>query len=174
MGHCMYCVDIISYVLNHTTATLTLSQTSRFLHVWNTVGKGEIARRRVFYLFGGISAIFITSEIVVCKLFQFGRVWNLSFGKGLNHTIPTLNNPKGEGICIYYWKRRNVAYQYFLLFLQFFPLSKTTSTILNMFILLSATAFGSQILKILPLNVQALGDKYQSKKATHPNCVRFP
>ena len=28
----------------------------------------------VFYLFGELSAIFIKSEIVVCKLFQFGRV----------------------------------------------------------------------------------------------------
>ena len=29
---------------------------------------------RVFYLFGELSAIFIKFEIVVCKLFQFGRV----------------------------------------------------------------------------------------------------
>ena len=29
---------------------------------------------RVFYLFGKLSAIFIEFEIVVCKLFQFGRV----------------------------------------------------------------------------------------------------
>ena len=28
----------------------------------------------VFYLFGELSAIFIKFEIVVCKLFQFGRV----------------------------------------------------------------------------------------------------
>ena len=28
----------------------------------------------VFYLFGDLSAIFIKFEIVVCKLFQFGRV----------------------------------------------------------------------------------------------------
>ena len=28
----------------------------------------------VFYPFGELSAIFIKSEIVVCKLFQFGRV----------------------------------------------------------------------------------------------------
>ena len=37
----------------------------------------------VFYLFGELSAIFNELEIVVCKLFQFGRVQNLSFGKGL-------------------------------------------------------------------------------------------
>ena len=36
----------------------------------------------VFYLFEELSAIFIEFEIVVCKLFQFGRVLNMSFGKG--------------------------------------------------------------------------------------------
>ena len=39
--------------------------------------------RSVFYPFGEFSAIFIKSEIVVCKLFQFGKVYNLSFGKEL-------------------------------------------------------------------------------------------
>ena len=38
----------------------------------------------VFYPFWELSAIFIKFEIVVCKLSQFGRVQNLSFGKGLN------------------------------------------------------------------------------------------
>ena len=38
----------------------------------------------VFYLFGELSAIFNELEIVVCKLFQFGRVQNFLFGKGLN------------------------------------------------------------------------------------------
>ena len=37
----------------------------------------------VFYPFGELSGIFIKLEIVVCSLFQFGRVRNLSFGKGL-------------------------------------------------------------------------------------------
>ena len=37
----------------------------------------------VFYPFGELSAIFIKLEIVISKLFQFGRVYNLSFGKGL-------------------------------------------------------------------------------------------
>ena len=37
----------------------------------------------VFYPSGEISAIEINVEIVVCKLFQFGRVSNLSFAKGL-------------------------------------------------------------------------------------------
>ena len=34
----------------------------------------------VFYLFGELSAIFIKFEIVVCQLFQFGSIENLSFG----------------------------------------------------------------------------------------------
>ena len=38
----------------------------------------------VFYPFGELSTLFIKSEIVVCKLFKFGRAQNLSFGKGLN------------------------------------------------------------------------------------------
>ena len=37
----------------------------------------------VFYPFGDLSTIFIKCEIVVCKLFQFGKVKNLLFGKGL-------------------------------------------------------------------------------------------
>ena len=34
-----------------------------------------------FYPFGKLLATFINFEIVVCKLFQFGRLWNLLFGK---------------------------------------------------------------------------------------------
>ena len=57
-----------------------------FLHISstsleNTVGKGEIARKRnfsfslsVFYPFGEVDAIIIEVEIVFCKCFQFGRV----------------------------------------------------------------------------------------------------
>ena len=37
----------------------------------------------VLYLFGELSAIFIKFYVVVCRLIQFGRDWNLSFGKGL-------------------------------------------------------------------------------------------
>ena len=50
----------------------------------NTVGKGEIARDEQFLFFPQcflLSAIFIKIQNVVCKLFQFGRVTNLSFGK---------------------------------------------------------------------------------------------
>ena len=38
----------------------------------------------VFYPFRELSAIFIKLKIVFCKLLQFGRVLNSSFGKGLN------------------------------------------------------------------------------------------
>ena len=70
----------ISNFYPHVYLYLTLSQTSTgFLRVCstsleNTVGKGEIACDSVFYLFDGLSSIFIKFEIVVCKLFQFGRV----------------------------------------------------------------------------------------------------
>ena len=37
----------------------------------------------VFYSFLELSAIFTKVKIVVCKLFQFGSVQNLLFGKGL-------------------------------------------------------------------------------------------
>ena len=38
----------------------------------------------IFCPFGELTAIFINFKIVSCKLFQVGRVLNLSFGKGLN------------------------------------------------------------------------------------------
>ena len=74
---------------------LTLSQTSPGLYrskvqVLKTLGVEKLLltsnfsfSHSVFYLFGELSAIFIKFEIVVCKLFQFGRVYNLLFGKGL-------------------------------------------------------------------------------------------
>ena len=47
----------------------------------NNAGKGEIARNKqflffycAFYPFGELTAIFINYKIVICKLFQFGRV----------------------------------------------------------------------------------------------------
>ena len=40
---------------------------------------------RVFYPFGELPFIFIKFKIVVCKLFQCGRVYKLAFGKGLKH-----------------------------------------------------------------------------------------
>ena len=60
---------------------LTLSQTSPVFYVFaeqvfeNTDGKGEIVvTSGFFYLFEELSTIFIKFEIVVCKLFRFGRV----------------------------------------------------------------------------------------------------
>ena len=54
--------------------------------------KGEIAHNEQFLLFpqffnflGELSAIFIKFKIIVCQLFQFGKDYNLSFGKGLNN-----------------------------------------------------------------------------------------
>ena len=41
----------------------------------------------VFYHLGALSFIFIKFEIVVCKLFQFGRVKNKFFGKGLKTVL---------------------------------------------------------------------------------------
>ena len=41
----------------------------------------------VFYPLDELSAIFIQFDIVVCKLFQFGRVQNLLFGKGLRACV---------------------------------------------------------------------------------------
>ena len=43
----------------------------------------------VFNPFEELSSIFIKFEIVVCKLFQFGRVLKLSIGKGLSMVTPT-------------------------------------------------------------------------------------
>ena len=70
----------------------------------NTVGKGEIARNEqfllshsVFYLVIELSVVFIKFKIVVCKLFPFGRVWNLSFGKGLNLQILFKISPRPTG-----------------------------------------------------------------------------
>ena len=60
------------------------------------MGKGEIARNEQFLLFPQCFQPFQRTfchlkknQIVVCKLFQFGRVRNLSFGKGLNPLIAT-------------------------------------------------------------------------------------
>ena len=45
----------------------------------------------VFYPCRELSSIFINFKIVVCKLAQFGRVQNLSFGKRLNPQIKQLS-----------------------------------------------------------------------------------
>ena len=61
-----------------------------FLHVCSTilllVTSNFSFSHSVFCQFRELSGIFIKFEFVVCKLFPFGRVQNLSSGKGLNHT----------------------------------------------------------------------------------------
>ena len=59
----------------------------QFQSVENTAGKGEIANKQQFLLFPRCFLthliILINSEIVVCNLFQFGKVQNLLFGTEL-------------------------------------------------------------------------------------------
>ena len=50
----------------------------------------------VFYPFGELSAIFIYFKIVVCKLFQFGRKYILSFGIGLTKRQHFFTRPNWE------------------------------------------------------------------------------
>ena len=50
----------------------------------------------VFYPSEELSDIFIKFEIVICKLFHFGRVQNLSFGKGLRKVQPSLSQDKQD------------------------------------------------------------------------------
>ena len=49
-----------------------------------------------FLSFRELSAIFIKDEIVICKLFQFERVLNLLFGKGLSKYENTVMPAFGE------------------------------------------------------------------------------
>ena len=43
----------------------------------------------VFYPFQGLSTVFVKFKIVVCKYFEFGKVYNSLFGKGLiNQLFP--------------------------------------------------------------------------------------
>ena len=79
-----------------------------FLHVWITsllktlwekekllVTSNFSFYRSVFYPFGELTAVFIKFTIVVCNLYQFGRILQLSFGKGLTlHDVP-LQGQKG-------------------------------------------------------------------------------
>ena len=62
----------------------------------------------VFYPFKQLSAIFFKFKIVFCNLLQFGRVYILSFGKGLNKLL-LLNT----AICyhkskIYFWEKHKM------------------------------------------------------------------
>ena len=61
--------------LTHSHAMTPFNIPGKQALIENTVGKGEIARNNVFYPFRLLAAIFNKLfEIVVCKLFQFGRV----------------------------------------------------------------------------------------------------
>ena len=68
--------------------SLTFSQTSPvfYMSAIQTLWEKEklLVTSSVFYPFEELSAIFVKMKIVICKLFQFGKVQNLSFGKGLN------------------------------------------------------------------------------------------
>ena len=87
---------------------LTLSQTSPGFYVSAVrVFRKHCGKRRncsltsnfsfshsVFYLFGELSTIFIELKIVVFKLFQFGRLKNLSFLKGISQRLVLLKDKK--------------------------------------------------------------------------------
>ena len=95
----------------------------------NTVEEGEIAGNKktlwekekllimsnlsfshsVFYPFGELSAIFIKFRIVICKLFQFGRDKNLSFGIGLRHLADKKLN--GAEMLISIFARKNTIWE---------------------------------------------------------------
>ena len=73
-----------------------------FLHVWSTSllktlwEKEKLLVPSNFLVFsillGELSIIYMKKEIVACKLFQFGRVQNLLFGKGLNQLFTRQQN----------------------------------------------------------------------------------
>ena len=61
----------------------------------------------VFYPFRELSANFIKLKIVICKLFQFGSVRNLLFGKGLRPKVKVLKDGnvrnEEESSAVQYW-----------------------------------------------------------------------
>ena len=76
---------------------LTLSQTSPGFYVSAvrvSLTSNFSFSHSVFYLFGELSTIFIKLKIVVCKLFQFGRLKNLSFVKGISQRLVLLKDKK--------------------------------------------------------------------------------
>ena len=71
----------------------------QYMSFENTVEKGEIARNEQFLLFpqcflpfGELSAIFIKVKIVVCKLFYFGKVYNLRKSLSLKTINPSIES----------------------------------------------------------------------------------
>ena len=86
-------------------------------------------------MFEKLLAIFISFEIVVCKLFQFGRVKNLLFGKGLM----TLRNIASEKNVV---NGQTAGKQHFLLFSKIFSdILQTEPIISATFVTQSANAF---------------------------------
>ena len=72
----------------------------------NTVGKGQNAHNKQFLLFPQCFlpfwSTFIKFEIVIGKVFQFERIWNLSFEKGLRNSSTTLEYMYWKFIVHYY------------------------------------------------------------------------
>ena len=70
---------------------ITLHQTNlaclQYKSFENSEGKGETSNFFVLYPLGKFPLIFINFENVICKLFPFVRVSNLSFQKGLNKQL---------------------------------------------------------------------------------------
>ena len=61
---------------------LTLSQRSPgFYRAFSTSFLKTLSKKQKFFNpIGELSVVFIKFEITVCKLFEFGRMYNLSFG----------------------------------------------------------------------------------------------
>ena len=88
MRHCVVMGEWMKVIISALQNNITVSETNPgFLYVCSTgllktlwekekllVTSNFSFSHSVFYPFGELSAIFIKFEIVVCKLFQFGRV----------------------------------------------------------------------------------------------------
>ena len=69
--------------------------------------------RSVFYPFEELSAILNNPEIVICKLFPFGRVQNLLFWKGFNcfcclQKFEDWTEPQNKFFTPAFWKKASV------------------------------------------------------------------
>ena len=96
-----FCLSSITYVVNpfpNKPWFLRVCSTSLLKALWEKekllVTSNFSFSHSVFYPFWELSAIFVKWKNVVCKLFQFGRVQNLSFGKGLTLYVRTFLKPR--------------------------------------------------------------------------------
>ena len=85
---CHSAFSLAKYIVLSSVAELTLSAqvftSVQYKSLENTVGRGEIVFHSVFSThLDNFLQFFIKLKNVVYKLFQFGRVYNLTFGKGL-------------------------------------------------------------------------------------------